>query len=179
MTIKRRFGMKMKKVIVPILAVAMMAAVFAACGGRTREQPSESQAPQETSAAQPTDALKEIKTLTVYVGDTNMKPVDVMQTPVGKKIEELAGVKLQIEYIVGSDEKTKAGVMIAAGEYPDIICGHNEVSQFIDAGALLPLDDYIDRFGENIKRAYGKLTCLDTRWTTRYILFLLSENRPT
>lgn len=40
--------------------------------------------------------------------------------------------------------------MIAGGEYPDFIDGSNGQMQLYDAGALVPLDDYIEKY-PNIK----------------------------
>lgn len=40
--------------------------------------------------------------------------------------------------------------MIAGGEYPDFIEGASGQMQLYDAGALVPLDDYIEKY-PNIK----------------------------
>lgn len=101
------------------------------------------------------ESSKEIKTFTLYVGDSNMKPIDLSATPVGQKVTELTGVKLKTSYIVGSDEKTKANLMITGGDLPDLIDPHNEYQTFRDAGVLVPLDDYIQKYGKNIKKWYS------------------------
>jgi ABC-type glycerol-3-phosphate transport system substrate-binding protein len=75
-------------------------------------------------------------------------------TKIGEEVTELTGVKLETEYCVGSDEETKAGVMIASGDYPDLINARNVSGKFIEAGAFIPLEDYIENKGENIKKAY-------------------------
>lgn len=83
--------------------------------------------------------------------------VDVMasETTIGKILQEQTGVDWKMEYVVG-DPSTKAGVMIAGGEYPDVISPVGELSKLLDAGAYIPLNDLIEKHGPNIKRVYGE-----------------------
>lgn len=46
--------------------------------------------------------------------------------------------------------------MIAGGEYPDFIEGASGQMQLYDAGALVPLDDYIEKY-PNIKNLFTEL----------------------
>jgi len=94
----------------------------------------------------------EVKTYTAFFNTSLTAMVDPWDTPVGKKITELTGVKLKTEYLVGADARQKAGVMIASGDYPDIILPGEATGDFVAAGALIPLDDYIEKYGENIKK---------------------------
>lgn len=82
--------------------------------------------------------------------------VDVMasETTIGKILQDQTGVDWKMEYVVG-DPSTKAGVMIAGGEYPDVISPVGELSKLLDAGAYIPLNDLIEKHGPNIKRVYG------------------------
>lgn len=101
-------------------------------------------------------AGQEIKTFSLFVMDSSQYPIDLSATPVGKKVTELTGVKLKTEYMTGSNEKAKASFMVATGDYPDLIAPHNEYDTFRAADALVPLDDYIEKYGDNIKRIYTK-----------------------
>ncbi|AEE95666.1 ABC transporter substrate-binding protein [Mahella australiensis] len=92
----------------------------------------------------------------LFVMDSNQEPIDLSTTAVGRKVSELTGVKLKTEYISGSDERTKASFMVATKDYPDLIAPHNEYATFRAADALVPLDDYIDKYGQNIKRIYSE-----------------------
>lgn len=76
------------------------------------------------------------------------------ETTIGKVLQEQTGVDWKLEYLVG-DSATKAGVMIASGDYPDVISSSGEMSKLLDAGAYIPLDDLIEEYGPNIKRVYG------------------------
>jgi putative aldouronate transport system substrate-binding protein len=68
-----------------------------------------------------------------------------------KYIKDKLGVTFNWDILVG-DIAQKRGVMIASGDYPDLI-GINE-THFIDAGALIPLEGLIEQYGPNIKAHY-------------------------
>ncbi len=74
-------------------------------------------------------------------------------TKIGDIIEEKTGVKIVYERLVGEKEQ-KVGVMIAGGDYPDLI-NTDQTVKFEDAKALLPLEDLIEKNAPNIKRIYG------------------------
>ncbi|HEX9061723.1 MAG TPA: extracellular solute-binding protein, partial [Clostridia bacterium] len=63
----------------------------------------------------------------------------------------LTGVTLNFEFLVG-DLNQKVGVMIAGSEYPDVIFGENP--KFYDAGALIPLEDLIQKY-PNLNKHYA------------------------
>ncbi len=75
-------------------------------------------------------------------------------TPVGDYIEKNTGVKAEFEFLVGELEQ-KVGIMIASGDFPDVVNGRNFHQKFIDAGVTIPLEDLIDQYGPNIKKLYG------------------------
>ncbi|ADL49827.1 ABC transporter substrate-binding protein [Clostridium cellulovorans] len=74
--------------------------------------------------------------------------------PIAKKITEKTGVSLKIDYPVGGNNQ-KVPLMIASGEYPDLIYAKGDTTKLVEAGALVPLDDLIDKYGPNIKKLYG------------------------
>ncbi|WP_248925920.1 ABC transporter substrate-binding protein [Paenibacillus hamazuiensis] len=92
-------------------------------------------------------------TLTMFSADPNTQ-YENMQSPVGKKITELTGVTLKMDYPVG-DPKQKVSLMAASGEYPDLIFAKNEIATIVDAGGLIDLAPLIDKHGPNIKKLYG------------------------
>ena len=106
--------------------------------------------------AQQTEAANDLVTFTLYMGDINNTHFfQPNTTPVWQEIMKLTGVDLDIEFIVGQDERQKAGLMIAAGEYPDLMIPHDARQQFIDADALLPINDLIEEHGQTILAVYG------------------------
>jgi putative aldouronate transport system substrate-binding protein len=80
-------------------------------------------------------------------------------SPIQKALTEKTGVKLKMDFIAGTNQEEKAGVMIAGNEYADLIDGQGVQNKLIDAGAFTPLDDLIDKYGQNIKKVFG--TSLD------------------
>ncbi len=89
-----------------------------------------------------------------YFGFGTNKDVIASDTVIGKKLQEQTGVDWKMEFVVG-DASTKSGVMIAGGDYPDVISPVAELEKLVDAGALIPLNDLIEEHAPNIKRVYG------------------------
>lgn len=69
------------------------------------------------------------------------------------KIAEKIGAKVNEQWLTGQTEKERIGVMVAGGDYPDFIDGGDGTQSLIDAGALIPLDEYIDKY-PNIKNYF-------------------------
>lgn len=91
--------------------------------------------------------------ITISVFTVSQRQQPSKDNPAYKYLEKKLGVKFKWDILVG-ELAQKRGVMIAGGDYPDMV----EVSetQFIDAGALIPLEDLVDQFGPNIKAHFGK-----------------------
>ncbi|MFC4098938.1 ABC transporter substrate-binding protein [Paenibacillus xanthanilyticus] len=88
-----------------------------------------------------------------YFNATANKDIDTNKTKIGKILEEQTGVNFKQEFLVG-DLQTKIGTMIASNEYPDVIQPDAGIDKILDAGAFIPLNDLIDKYGPNIKRVY-------------------------
>lgn len=89
-----------------------------------------------------------------YFSFSSNKDVVASDTVIGKKLQEQTGVDWKMEFAVG-DVATKSGVMIAGGEYPDVIVPEGEIDKLIDAEAFVPLNELIEEHAPNIKRVYG------------------------
>jgi len=74
--------------------------------------------------------------------------------PVAKKITEATGVTLAVDHPVGGDQQA-IPLMIASGQYPDLIYAKGNLNLLIEAGAVIPLDDLIEKKGRQIKELYG------------------------
>lgn len=139
--------MKFNKAIALLIASIMMLSLVTACAkkdeattdtGATGNTESTSDATSDASS----DAGETLEpiTYTMFIGS----PGEGALTPdnkIMKKIEEEFGITFEIEYLVG-DLDQKTGVMIASGDYPDIIVSNN-TDQFIDAGAYTDLKPFI------------------------------------
>ena len=68
-------------------------------------------------------------------------------------IAEKTGVKVDETWLTGQTASEAVGTLIAGGDYPDFIDGGDAMGQLYEAGALVPLDDYLDDY-PNIKAYY-------------------------
>ncbi|MCL2175322.1 MAG: extracellular solute-binding protein [Treponema sp.] len=79
------------------------------------------------------------------------------QPPPGNKIykwvEENLNVTFTWDILVGNKDQ-KIGVMIAGGDYPDIL--HVDSKKFYEASALIPLDELIDKYAPRLKEHYAE-----------------------
>lgn len=104
-------------------------------------------------------------TFTALLTDRNAK-VKWGKDPVSREITKKTGVTLELEILKGNLIE-KMGVMLASDSYPDILFSvtNEVVAKFSEAGALYPLDDYIDDYGGNIKEVFGEdLAIMRTEW---------------
>ncbi|MDR3284398.1 MAG: hypothetical protein LBS97_04365 [Treponema sp.] len=70
-----------------------------------------------------------------------------------KWIEDNLHVTFTWDILVGEKDQ-KIGVMIAGGDYPDIL--HVDSPKFYEAGSLIPLDDLIEKYAPRIKQHYAE-----------------------
>lgn len=69
-------------------------------------------------------------------------------------IAEKIGAKINETWLLGQTAKAKIGVMIASGNYTDFIDGGDVTQNLIDAGALVPLENKLDKY-PNIKKFWS------------------------
>ena len=89
-------------------------------------------------------------TISVFASEPRQQPN--ADNKMYKYFKEKLGVTFNWDILVG-ELAQKRGVMIAGGDYPDLI-EINE-TQFIDAGALIPLEDLVEKYAPNIKKHFG------------------------
>ncbi|GHT58446.1 ABC transporter substrate-binding protein [Spirochaetia bacterium] len=132
---------KLTKQMLPAAAVLLCVMALASCGGK------------KTNAVKATTAgTKTPITFTFFNADaTEDMP---FTDPVAQKITELTGVTLEVDRAVGGDTQA-IPLMIASGEYPDIIYAKGDLTMLIESGAIIPLDDLIEKYGKNMKELYG------------------------
>lgn len=94
-------------------------------------------------------------TFKFYSADGSAAVDDGFNSPVAKAIEAEIGVRLQLDYPIGSAGVDKLQLMVASGDYPDLIFAKGDLNLLKDAGALVPLDDLIEKYAPNLKAAYG------------------------
>ncbi len=125
-----------------------------------------------------TEKLPDIpKEITMFQATPLAATTPAWETPVGKKIQELTGVKLVVEYLVGTDSMTKANLMVASGVYPDIVSAGETAGVFIAANAFVPLDEMVNKYGDNIRKIYRPNELKLSR-AQNGKLYIISNNRP-
>lgn len=134
--------------------------------------------PVEKPAAETAALTAFPKEITMFVGTALSATIPAWETPVGKKIQELTGVKLIVEYLVGTDVMTKANLMTASGVYPDLVYAGETAGVFIAANGFIPLDDLITKYGSNIRKIYRPKE-LEMSKVQNKKIYIISNNRPS
>lgn len=151
--------MRKKKILSVLLATAMMSAMFTGCGGgddaastNTNSSSGNSASADASnsgdSANNESSGSGEIKEFTAFFAVPGSEIND--DNEIQQLIAEKTGVKVKETWLTGQTAQEAVGTLIAGGEYPDFIDGGDGCAQLYDAGALVALDDYIDKY-PNIK----------------------------
>ncbi|SHH79209.1 ABC transporter substrate-binding protein [Clostridium grantii] len=144
--------MKTRRILGLVLTGVLALSLLAGCSGKNNET-------ANTNKATSNEAVEEMSTepvtFSMFYGMLNGTQFG-WDNDQAKYVTEKTGVTIDMDYVVG-DLPTKVGVMIASGDYPDFIWGHDQHNKFIEAGAAIPLNDLIDKYGKNIKKVYGPL----------------------
>ena len=134
--------MKAKKVVSALLVASMAAGLLAGCGGDSGA------GSNNAGGTQSSGNDGEIKEFTAFFAVPGSEIND--DNEIQQKIAEITGAKVKETWLTGQTAQEAVGTLIAGGEYPDMIDGGDGMAQLYDAGALIPLDDYIDKY-PNIK----------------------------
>lgn len=134
----------LKKITAVLLAVIMGCTVFAGC--------SKTDVSSTATSNSGSSASKGKTTLTMFTFSEGV-PQTIQNSPILKQLEENTGIDLKITCLSGASADDKRNIMIASQDYPDILDSVDE--RFIDAGALVPLDDLINKDAPNIKKHFG------------------------
>ena len=147
--------MKTKKILSVLLAAAMMSAMFTGCGGGDSAQTGTNADANANSGTQTGDSGNkeasgsgEIKEFTAFFAVPGSEIND--DNEIQQMIAEKIGAKVKETWLTGQSAQEAVGTLIAGGEYPDFIDGGDGMAQLYDAGALVALDDYIEKY-PNIK----------------------------
>ena len=97
----------------------------------------------------PVTALPPI-TISVFTVNTQF-PLPPDDNRAYQLIRDKLGVTFKWDIAVGEADQ-KIGVMIAGQDYDDLL--HVNSPKFIDAGALIPLEDLIDKYAPHLKQHY-------------------------
>ncbi|UYO96409.1 sugar ABC transporter substrate-binding protein [Microbacterium sp. M28] len=123
----------MKKRILPLVALGVTATLgLAACAGDSGGNGGDS-------------ANGEGKTLTVWIMQGTNPDSTAFLDEVAAEFKEETGAKVEFEEVQWADAHDRFVTSIAGGTTPDIAeTGTTWTAEFADAGALLPIDEYVD-----------------------------------
>lgn len=142
-----------KKVATLLLASAMAMSMLAGCSSSENANANasgssdagNSVADAGSSEAEGDKTPQEITDFTMFI---TMPGSEInSDNEIAQMIAEKWGVRIKETWLTGQSASEATGTLIAGGEYPDFI-DSDDMSLLVDAGALIPLDDYIDKYPE-------------------------------
>ncbi|MDU0202074.1 type 2 periplasmic-binding domain-containing protein [Paenibacillus sp. MAH-36] len=136
------------RMIVPVLTFSV---ILSGCNDAGSGSTVSGTAPTTTGSAVATQGTEAIKPMTISMFIANSYQQPTADNRIYKMIKDKTGVSLKMEFLVG-DLTQKLGVMIAGGDYPDVITGDDKL---IAAGAFVPLEDLIEKYAPNLKKHYA------------------------
>lgn len=141
--------MKNAKTLALMMVVVMIIAL-AACTPVVSNPPATPTPGQSTNTpgtTTPGTTTPEVKldpiTFTMFVAGPGEAPPKTNK--VIKKVQEITGVTIDFEFLVG-DMEQKVGIMIASGDYPDLIGAGQARGRFLNAGSFLAVDDLLPNY---------------------------------
>ncbi|WP_274652009.1 extracellular solute-binding protein [Paenibacillus humicola] len=156
--------MKKKRIATALLALSLAPALLAGCGGSNGANGGQNEGSGGTAGQTDGGAGKSAEPITVTFFDQNRG--DAFDDPVAQEIMKRTGVKVEIQQPTGNPQE-KLNLMLASGDLPDVILmtrSGDIINKYIAAGAIIPLNDLIDKFGPDVKMMYGDILS-KTRYT--------------
>lgn len=160
----------MKKWIILSVSCILAISTLAGCSS-TKETaaPASSSKPTEST---PADAPKEktkfsLSLRTLAFGHVEKSP-DINADKWVKKVEELTNTDMDIRLLAHKEYEQKMVQMFATSDIPDVVQGSGsatgkEMAGSVEAGVFLPLDDLLQKHGQNLlkkipKEAWDRMT---------------------
>ena len=125
----------------------MFAALFVGCGKKQQTSTDKDKVSDETND-QKDNGKKEEKVFTAFHAVPGTEVPD--DNRMLRKIAEKIGAWAKVTWLTGQTADERIGIMIAGGEYPDLITGSTGTPSLIEANALIAIDEYWDNY-PNIK----------------------------
>ena len=142
--------MKMKKMLCLLLAAVMTASVATGCGDSKKDASADADAQTAEGGSEASDN-GEIREYTAFFAVPGSEIND--DNEIQQIIAEKTGAKVKETWLTGQTAEEAVGTLIAGGEYPDFVDGGSQSVQLYQAGALVALDDYIEKY-PNIKELF-------------------------
>jgi len=145
----------MKK-FVAIFLVTIMVLSLAACSPFQSKSETSSANDISTGDNSASASEKKEEYIFTYLA-TDGSAISSADTPVGKIIKEKFNITINLEVYPG-DYNEKCALMLAAGDYPDILqlTSMDIVNKYINAGALLDIEELAKENGTNFLKRHAK-----------------------
>lgn len=132
-----------KRFLATLLVLAMTASTLIGC--QTKSDSSKTSASVDTTDSKSEEgkekAIREYSLFVAVAGKEVPEDNRMLQ-----KVTEKIGAKAKVTWLTGQTDKERVGVMIAGGDYPDLIVGGTATPDLVSAGALIPLEDKLDKY---------------------------------
>jgi putative aldouronate transport system substrate-binding protein len=158
--------MKLLKKVTAVLLSAVMIFSLGACNSKDKNNASQTEQTTDTgktstNAADTTDysfPLKEPVKLSVFIPQGS-DAVNIPDTVVFQELQKATNIEFDLTMVPSVDAGEKLNMLLASGEYPDVIMGsYLSIQDLEKYGAnekiLVPLNDLIDQYCPNIKERW-------------------------
>lgn len=130
-------------------ALALAAAVAVGLAGCTSQPEEKEEVPQEDVVIPEGDLADQSgmltpsnpTTLTTWITSASQAPAP--DNKIAQLLEEQLGVTLEYEIVAPDNVDQKIGVMLAGGEFPDLVGTTDLRLRLLEGGALIPLDEML------------------------------------
>ncbi|MCM3040762.1 extracellular solute-binding protein [Paenibacillus motobuensis] len=148
---------KKKKIFMSILATVMALSLLSGCGGKGEDSSASGGSGNAESTVNKEGYPIVDKPLTLSIMAPDMGIQNWKDMPVMQEMEKLTGIKIEYRNAPRDSFDTKKNLVFASGDYPDIFFAAKltqaEEQTYGSQGILLPLEDLIDEYAPNIKKA--------------------------
>ncbi|OME84963.1 ABC transporter substrate-binding protein [Paenibacillus sp. FSL A5-0031] len=142
--------MRTKKWIVLFLSMIVVISVLSACGSNNAKENGNSSAGENSAG---NDKSNEPLTITFFDKNTG----DKFSNAVAAEITKRTGITVEIQQPTGNPAE-KLNLMLASDDLPDLIMFERSsdlVNKYIESGAIIPLNDLIEKNGPDVAKMYG------------------------
>ena len=147
-----------KRVISAMLACVMVMGTLAGCGNSEKE--TQSSVAKETTKETSTEATSS-EVVVEEDGPLFKEPVElsilyyvnanVVEDQILEEILKMTNVDAKVTQATSANYTEKLNSVLASGDLPDIVYLEEEhMNTWIEEGALLPLDDLLEEYGQNV-----------------------------
>ena len=149
--------MKNNSFIIRTLSILLLAAMMlslAACGSKPAAEAPASAPAAAGEAAAPAEPVK-IKLEMIIWGEAPDEAL--VEAALNDMTRDAIGVEVDIEFYTVDNYNEQIGLKLAGNEDMDLVAILGDTGNMVRQGQLMPIDDLLDQYGQNIKDVCGDL----------------------